>query len=360
MVTGRGRCVILRQAGEGLSPLSGETASRKPSREVETAVAQFSLATSVDILGAPARSERDRLLLVAFLGIVVSTVATVDCELSMAGLKLTFAPIVLPISLLLIVGYYSAAFGVLAWTDLRKYGALSKSESLALEQKAGELRQQLADIEFAHQSRVASRKRITELRDAYQAKRASLEPLNKAREDDPDNEDDRQAQLVAELDALDGSEPEWKAYWHAVTQSWQEDATRNDIELRIKAENAFIRKVLDQQEMPYRIGKAVALAVPALVATVALILLGSLIVRIALYAAPAAACTPRKAAELLMTPPAVVGRPDSIDRLRKLSQEHVARSHTEGGCEDHAVDIDTETPLRLMFVERWRDRQVGG
>jgi quinol monooxygenase YgiN len=51
----------------------------------------------------------------------------------------------------------------------------------------------------------------------------------------------------------------------------------------------------------------------------------------------------------------VVGRPDSIDRLRKLCQEHVARSRTEDGCEHHAVHVDTENALRLVFVERWRD-----
>ena len=51
----------------------------------------------------------------------------------------------------------------------------------------------------------------------------------------------------------------------------------------------------------------------------------------------------------------VIGRRDSIDRLRTLCQEHVARSRTEDGCEHHAVHIDAENPLRLVFVERWRD-----
>lgn len=38
-----------------------------------------------------------------------------------------------------------------------------------------------------------------------------------------------------------------------------------------------------------------------------------------------------------------------------LSQEHVARSRTEPGCEAHAVHQDTENPNRLVFVEQWSD-----
>jgi quinol monooxygenase YgiN len=53
---------------------------------------------------------------------------------------------------------------------------------------------------------------------------------------------------------------------------------------------------------------------------------------------------------------AVVARPDTIDELRALSLEHVHRSRLEPGCLSHAVHIDAENPLRLVFFETWRDR----
>ena len=39
-----------------------------------------------------------------------------------------------------------------------------------------------------------------------------------------------------------------------------------------------------------------------------------------------------------------------------LSQEHVARSRKEPGCNAHAVHQDTENPSRLVFVEQWSDQ----
>lgn len=36
-----------------------------------------------------------------------------------------------------------------------------------------------------------------------------------------------------------------------------------------------------------------------------------------------------------------------------LSQKHVQRSRTVHGCISHAVHIDTENPLRLVFIEQW-------
>ncbi|MDI1264273.1 MAG: putative quinol monooxygenase [bacterium] len=52
----------------------------------------------------------------------------------------------------------------------------------------------------------------------------------------------------------------------------------------------------------------------------------------------------------------VTARADSFDEVRRLSLEHVRRSRTEPGCISHAVSIDCENPLRLVFFEQWADR----
>src|SRR6202012_3979316 len=52
----------------------------------------------------------------------------------------------------------------------------------------------------------------------------------------------------------------------------------------------------------------------------------------------------------------VVARQDSFDEARRLSLEHVHRSRREPGCISHAVHVDCENPLRLVFVEQWADR----
>jgi len=52
----------------------------------------------------------------------------------------------------------------------------------------------------------------------------------------------------------------------------------------------------------------------------------------------------------------VTARADSVDEVRKLSLEHVHRSRTEPGCISHAVQVDCENPLRLVFFEQWADR----
>src|SRR3954454_20545570 len=52
----------------------------------------------------------------------------------------------------------------------------------------------------------------------------------------------------------------------------------------------------------------------------------------------------------------VTARADSFDEVRKLSLDHVRRSRAEPGCISHAVHIDCENPLRLVFVEQWADR----
>ena len=52
----------------------------------------------------------------------------------------------------------------------------------------------------------------------------------------------------------------------------------------------------------------------------------------------------------------VTARADSFDEVRNLSLEHVRRSRTEPGCVSHAVHVDCENPLRLVFFEQWADR----
>jgi quinol monooxygenase YgiN len=52
----------------------------------------------------------------------------------------------------------------------------------------------------------------------------------------------------------------------------------------------------------------------------------------------------------------VTARQDSFDEVRRLSLEHVLRSRAEPGCISHAVHVDCENPLRLVFFEQWADR----
>src|SRR3954454_3096879 len=52
----------------------------------------------------------------------------------------------------------------------------------------------------------------------------------------------------------------------------------------------------------------------------------------------------------------VVGRQDTFDEVRRLSLEHVHRSRKEPGCVSHAVHVDCENALRLVFLEQWADR----
>jgi quinol monooxygenase YgiN len=52
----------------------------------------------------------------------------------------------------------------------------------------------------------------------------------------------------------------------------------------------------------------------------------------------------------------VTARQNSVDEVRRLSLEHVHRSRNEPGCISHAVHVDCENPLRLVFIEQWADR----
>lgn len=52
---------------------------------------------------------------------------------------------------------------------------------------------------------------------------------------------------------------------------------------------------------------------------------------------------------------AVTAQQASFDELRRLAQQHVERSRGEPGCVSHAMSLDSENPLRLVFVEEWAD-----
>lgn len=52
----------------------------------------------------------------------------------------------------------------------------------------------------------------------------------------------------------------------------------------------------------------------------------------------------------------VTARENTFGEVRRLSLEHVDRSRREPGCISHAVHVDCENPLRLVFLERWADR----
>ena len=51
----------------------------------------------------------------------------------------------------------------------------------------------------------------------------------------------------------------------------------------------------------------------------------------------------------------IQARLDTLDELRRLSLEHVARSRAEPGCLEHGVAVDANDALRLVFFERWAD-----
>ena len=52
----------------------------------------------------------------------------------------------------------------------------------------------------------------------------------------------------------------------------------------------------------------------------------------------------------------VTAREETFNEIRQLSLQHVHRSRTEPGCISHAVHVDCEDPLRLVFIEQWADR----
>lgn len=59
---------------------------------------------------------------------------------------------------------------------------------------------------------------------------------------------------------------------------------------------------------------------------------------------------------MILVTGSVTARQDSFGEVIRLSLEHVHRSRKEPGCVSHAVHVDCENPLRLVFFEQWADR----
>jgi quinol monooxygenase YgiN len=61
---------------------------------------------------------------------------------------------------------------------------------------------------------------------------------------------------------------------------------------------------------------------------------------------------------MLIVTGSLVARQDSFEELRAQAVEHVRRSRGEPGCLSHAVHVDCENPLRLVFIEEWESREA--
>mgnify|MGYP001554496074 FL=1 len=61
---------------------------------------------------------------------------------------------------------------------------------------------------------------------------------------------------------------------------------------------------------------------------------------------------------MILVTGSVLARRETFEDVRRLSLDHVHRSRTEPGCISHAVHIDCDNPLRLVFVEQWADRDA--
>ncbi|MBU1378173.1 MAG: antibiotic biosynthesis monooxygenase [Alphaproteobacteria bacterium] len=59
---------------------------------------------------------------------------------------------------------------------------------------------------------------------------------------------------------------------------------------------------------------------------------------------------------MLIVTGSMTARPDSFVALREAALAHTRRSRAEPGCISHAVHVDCENPLRLVFYEEWADR----
>lgn len=51
----------------------------------------------------------------------------------------------------------------------------------------------------------------------------------------------------------------------------------------------------------------------------------------------------------------ILAKPETLDALIAIGQDHSRRSRAEPGCLSHDLYIDSEQPLRLFFFERWAD-----
>ena len=49
-------------------------------------------------------------------------------------------------------------------------------------------------------------------------------------------------------------------------------------------------------------------------------------------------------------------RPDRREAFIAAAREQIVETRKEPGCISHAVQVDCENPLRLVFLEQWADR----
>ncbi len=61
---------------------------------------------------------------------------------------------------------------------------------------------------------------------------------------------------------------------------------------------------------------------------------------------------------MILVTGAVIAKPETIAEMTRVSLEHVHRSRRELGCISHDVSINVDNPLKLHFIERWRDEAV--
>lgn len=61
---------------------------------------------------------------------------------------------------------------------------------------------------------------------------------------------------------------------------------------------------------------------------------------------------------MILVTGSITSMPGTYDEVMRLALEHVHRSRLEPGCLSHAVHVDAEDPLRLVFVERWADQDA--
>ena len=54
----------------------------------------------------------------------------------------------------------------------------------------------------------------------------------------------------------------------------------------------------------------------------------------------------------------LTARADTLEPLLAMSIEHVERSRAEPGCLEHGVAVDAQDGRRLVFFERWADRDA--
>jgi quinol monooxygenase YgiN len=64
----------------------------------------------------------------------------------------------------------------------------------------------------------------------------------------------------------------------------------------------------------------------------------------------------RQGEYMIVVTGSVTARAETFNEVRQLSLQHVHRSRAEPGCISHAVHVDCENPMRLVFIEQWADR----